>query len=83
MSIFDEIIFLADFIEDGRKYQDSVMTRKYVFDNMKHGNISENTSVLHRACVMEIDSTLRHLESIGKQASKRSILAKASLLSKF
>lgn len=82
MSIFDEIIFLADFIEEGRKYQDSVLIRKYVFDNMKLGNISENLCVLHRACIMEIDSTLSHLESIGKQAARRSLLAKASLLSK-
>ncbi len=82
MSILDEIIFLADFIEDGRKYPDSQVTRQFVFDNMKQGNISENLSVLHKACLMEIESSLLHLKRMGKSASKRTLLAKASLSAK-
>ena len=82
MSVFDEILFLADFIEDGRKYPDSVATRKYVFDNMESGNVAKNISVLHRACLMEIDSTLSHLKTMGKDISERTLLAKKFLLSK-
>ena len=77
-----EIIFLADFIEDGRKYPDSLATRKYVFDNMESGNIPKNISVLHRACLMEIDSTLSHLKTMGKDISGRTLMAKKSLISK-
>ena len=82
MSVFDEILFLADFIEDGREYHDSLLTRNYVFDNMRIGNITENVLILHKACLMEIDSTIAHLKELGKAISKKTLLAKESLLSK-
>ena len=82
MSVFDRIIFLADFIEETRTYPESVITREFVVNSMKTDCISENIRVLTRACVMEIDSTISHLEKIGKTVYKNTILAKNSLISK-
>ena len=82
MSVFDEIIFLADFIESGRKYPDSVSTAKFVLDSMKKDSFDDNIKILHRACVMEIDSTVAHLNSLGKPICQRTLLARAAILSK-
>lgn len=82
MSVFDKIIFLADFIEEGRIYPDSVLTRKFVTDSMKPGDAEKNIEILNRACIMEMDSTISHLESLGKPANPITHLAKKSILSK-
>lgn len=82
MSVFDKIIFLADFIEQSRLYPDSISTRRFVLDTMKPGAIDENIAVLNRACIMEIDSTIAHLVKNGKPLNKKTVLAKASLISK-
>ncbi len=82
MSVFDKIIFLADFIEENRTYTDAVSTRKFVLDSIKHESVSENVKILDQACVMEIDSTIAHLKSLGKPINKKVFLVKDSLLSK-
>ncbi len=66
MSVFDEIIFLADFIENGREYEASIKTREFVFSEMKLGKYEENIKILHKACLMEIDSTIESLERKNK-----------------
>lgn len=82
MSVFDEIIFLADFIEDTRSYESSVRLREYVWSNMKSGSASENLNVLHNACVRAIDCTLIHLIQNKKQINSKNILTRNALLSK-
>ncbi len=82
MSVFDEIIFLADFIEEGRSYDASIRVRAYVFDSMSRGDINNNLRVLHTACVDEIDSTLIHLIKNKKQINSKNILTRNALLSK-
>jgi len=82
MSILDKIVFLADFIEDSRSYPDSLTTAKFVRNSMRKGYISNNLSVLDRACIMEFDSTLSHLARLGREVNKKTLLARDSLLSK-
>ena len=82
MTVFDEIVFLADFIEETRTYPSSVAVRNYVFDNMKPGNIEENVKVLHKACIMSIDFTEKHLKSNNKPINPKNILTRNALLSK-
>lgn len=82
MSVFDKIIFLADFIEEGRIYPDSVLTRNFVIDSMIPGETEKNIEILNRACIMEIDSTISHLERLGKSVNRITYLAKKSILSK-
>ena len=80
MSVFDEIIFLADFIEDSRTYPNAVRTRNFVFDSINRA--ATDVSVLHKACLMEIDSTLEFLLKEGRTINGRALLAKEALLSK-
>ena len=82
MSVFDKIIFLADFIEETRTYQASVDTRNFVINSMKNGEISQNSETLVKACIMEINSTISHLKAMGKVVNEKTVLAKAALLSK-
>ena len=82
MTVFDKIIFLADFIEESRTYQSSVKTRDFVLNSMKNGDFEHNIKILDRACVLEIDSTISHLSERGRTINERSLLAREALLSK-
>lgn len=82
MSVFDEIIFLADFIEDTRTYPSSVSLRSYVFENMKLGKTEENLKILHKACIMSIDFTAEHLKKNKKCINTKNVLTRNALLSK-
>ncbi len=80
MTVFDEIIFLADFIENSRTYPNAVRTREFVLDSIKRG---ENAvEILHKGCLMEIDSTISFLIKEGREIDERALLAKAGLISK-
>ncbi len=82
MSVFDEIIFLADFIEENRKYESSIEVRKYVFENMKRGNLENNIRILHLACIKSIDFTISHLVKNKIKVNTKNILTRNALLSK-
>ena len=82
MTVFDEIIFLADFIEDTRTYDASVSIRRFVFENMKHEDTVGNVKILHKACIMAIDATLINLINNNKPINSKNILTRNALLSK-
>lgn len=82
MSVFDEIIFLADFIEDTRKHDVCVNLRAFVWDNMINGNTESNIKTLHTACIKAIDYTVLNLIENKKHINIRNILTRNSLLSK-
>ena len=63
MSVFDKIIFLADYIEFGRKYNSSLLLRSFVLDNMQLGEIERNLEVL--------DAALYTSSIIGRYLSAR------------
>ena len=81
MSVFDEIIFLADYIEDTRTYEHCKRVREYVY-SMLGGDRGENIKALHKACVMAIDYTLIHLIENKKPINSKNILTRNALLSK-
>ncbi len=81
MTILDKIVFLADFIEDSRIYPTSLKTARFVAESMKTQNIESNLLALDRACIMEIDSTISHLERFGKKINAKTVLARAALIS--
>jgi len=82
MSVFDEIIFLSDYIEETRSYESAVKLRAYVLENMKEGSISSNVKVLHKACVIAIDNTVLHLIEEKKAINTKNILTRNALLGK-
>ena len=81
MSVLDKIVFLADFIEESRIYPASLTTSRFVKNSMKTRNIKANLAALDRACVMEIDSTISHLERFGKKINTKTLLARDALIS--
>ena len=82
MSVFDEIIFLADFIEDTRTYEASINLQSFVWKNMKDQDISANRKVLHRACAEAIDAAIINLIRYKKHINIKNILTRNALLSK-
>lgn len=82
MSVFDEIIFLADFIEETREYDSSIKVRGFVFENMKNDQIEENVKILHRACLMEIESTVSHLSKAKRPIHTKTKKAMDALIAK-
>ncbi len=82
MTEFDEIIFLADFIEETRTYPAAVALREFVFSNMKEGASDANIEILHRAVIASIDSTVAHLRENNSFVNPKNILTKEYLLGK-
>lgn len=82
MSVFDEIVFLADFIEDTRTYDASISLRNFVWSNMRSGEFDINVKVLHLACVKAIDYTIINLIENKKKINSKNILTRNALLSK-
>ncbi len=82
MSVFDEIIFLADYIEETRSHESCVILRKFVLTEMKNGDAERNTKVLHEACVKAIDNTVLHLIDRKKVINTKNILTRNALLGK-
>ena len=82
MSVFDEIVFLADFIEEGRIYDSSRNLREYVYSNMTPRLFLENVEILHRACILAIDFTSDYLTKAGKSIHPKMLEARAGIISK-
>lgn len=82
MSIFDEIIFISDFIEDGRTYSSSVEVRNTLFKELSPLGNEDKVKALHRALISAINSTLNHLNKLGMQSNSRMILTKKAFLAK-
>ena len=82
MSVFDEIIFLADFIEDTRTYEASINLQSFVWKNMKDEDIEANIKILHRACAEAIDAAIINLIKHKKNINIKNILTRNALLSK-
>lgn len=79
MSVFDEIIFISDYVEDGRTYDSCVTARSFLFDSLNPGDVESNLSALHRACIMSIDFTVEALEKKKRFVHPRILLAKQYL----
>ena len=82
MTVLDEIVFLADFIEETRTYDASVELRKYVYGNMKDGQIENNVLILHKACIIAIEKTVINLINTNKPINSKNILTRNALLGK-
>jgi predicted HD superfamily hydrolase involved in NAD metabolism len=81
MSVFDEIVFLSDYIEDGRTYDSCAKVRWFVWSSMAD-DIDNNLKILHKACVSAIDNTIFTLISRKKTINTKNILTRNALLSK-
>ena len=77
MSLFSEIIFLSDYIEEGREYYESTYVRTVLFNLLASASdYDEKVRALHEATVLSIDLTLKSLEKRGLFPDERSIKTK-------
>lgn len=81
MTVFDMIIFLSDFIEEGRIYEASIATREYLFSNISCEE-RDNIRALINSCIMEIDFTIEHIKKKGGNIVPKTLLARKSLVEK-
>lgn len=82
MTVFDEIIFLADYIEETRTYDSCISVRNYVFHNMADRDYKSNIKVLHNACIKAIDFTISSLSENKRHVNLKNILTRNALMSK-
>ena len=82
MSVFDEIIFLADYIEDGRTYNDCVETRRFMLSSLSKHSVDESVNALHKACIMSMERTCDSLSKRGAIVNPRTLDAIDSLKNK-
>lgn len=77
MNLFSEIIFLSDYIEEGRPYLQSAMVRSTLFDKINRAkNFEEKVTALHFATVYSINNTLDSLSERGLLPDERSVKTK-------
>ena len=75
MSIFDQIIFLSDYIEPTRKYKNCIDTYDYVISHL-NSSYENNISVINSACLMEIENTIESLTARGIPVCQTTYLAR-------
>ena len=72
MSVFDEIIFLADYIEDGRDFVMCRQVREEFFSLTKNSHCYEDyLRALHRATLSSLQNTINFFVSRGKSYHER------------
>ncbi len=81
MSVFCEIIFLSDYIEDGRTYESCRKVAEQLYSDLERVSLnSERMSALHRAVVRSIDFTIDSLVKRGSTIDDSVILTKNAYL---
>ena len=74
MSLFDEIIFVADYVEDGRKYENCILVRETLFSAFASARDREECiSHLHIATVMALEFTIIDIIKKGKVLNERTV----------
>ena len=80
MSIFDEIIFISDYAEEGRTYYSCIEVNRNLFDNLRsYKSYDENIRILHEASLKAVRSTISSLSVRKEKINARTMLTKQYL----
>ena len=83
MSVFDEIILLSDYIEEGRRYPTCVGLREEFLAELNSAEtVSEAIFALHRAVAKSLDNNIKEFVSRGKRYHYRTELTRDAILKK-
>lgn len=83
MSLFDEIIFVADYVEDGRTYPSCVSVREALYTALGSARDREEcVAHLHNATVSALDNTIAEMIRAGKYLHARTVLARNAFLAR-
>lgn len=81
MSICEKIIYLADYIDETRKYDDCVALREEFFSaEPEKMSASEKITHLNRVMLHSFDLTIADLEAKGKTVVSDTLAARASII---
>ena len=81
MSTLAKILFVADYIEEGRKYASSIELRNRLYTELEaSGSESEALSALNKAVIASIDYTVAYLESKSNFVHPKTRLTKEAIL---
>ncbi len=77
MTLFEAIIYFADYIEEGRTFEDCVILRKFFYENIEKAlNYNEKTEVLRESMVLSFDMTIKNLIDEGKAIDNDTVEAR-------
>lgn len=79
MTVFDKIIFIADYTEDGRTYPSCVSVREKLARDIKNG---EGLCALDMAVLSSVDETVLSLIGRSSLISEKTILTRNAVLTK-
>ena len=83
MSLFDEIIFVADFIEDNRIYLNCVKVREKLYEAFSSAcDVEESIAHLHTATIMALEFTMIDLITNRKCLNERTVATRNAFLSR-
>lgn len=60
MTVFEALVYLADYIEETRTFDDCVTLRNYFYSNLKSDEISAE-ELLNKTMIMSFDMTIKNL----------------------
>ena len=77
MTMFEAIIYFADYIEEGRTFEDCVKLREYFYSNLSNAcSYSEKIEVFRKAMVLSFDMTIKNLIEEGKAIDNDTVEAR-------
>lgn len=83
MSVFDEIILLADYIEMGRKYERCVKLRNDFLNDLSNTcGVKNSIFTLHKAVVHSLNNNIEEFTSRGKNFHGRTLATRDAILAK-
>ncbi len=83
MTVIDEIILLADYIELGRSYDRCVALRKKVLDGLEGcDGIDDSIKVLHSAVAESLDNNIKEFTSRGGSFHSLTMLTRDAILAR-
>ena len=77
MTLFESIIYLADYIEEGRTFIDCIELRRFFYDAISVAqNMEEKLEALRKTMVLSFDLTIKNLIEESKPIDKDTIEAR-------
>ena len=80
MTLFDKIIFIADYVEDGRVWQACRALSEKLFSGYDALDAAGKIKRINEAIIESIDNTVASLRERGAQCSEQMLLTRASIL---
>ena len=80
MTVFDKLLFVADYIERGRTYRSCIELRQEFWSSVKDAPQSERVDCLDKICLKILDFTIEFLRRENKLIDKETFLARDAII---